>query len=71
MAKNESDMIFSNDRQTDRDNKITTNYNDDIVKSQNARNTQYHDTDPRIEKEGFLGVDDLDRLRRRKIGKIF
>lgn len=67
----EDKIAFNTDRKTDRDNKIKTNYNDDINEARDARNTQYHDTDPRIEKEGFLGIDDLDRLRRRKIGKIF
>ncbi len=44
-----------------------TNYNRDIDAAKVARNNQLKDTDPRIEKEGFLGVDDLDRLRRRHI----
>jgi hypothetical protein len=47
------------------------NYNSEIDAAKNARNNTLRDTDPRIEKEGFLGVDDLDRMRRRKIGKIF
>ena len=55
----------------DRDNKIKTDYDDDIDKAEKARNNQRLDSDPKIEKEGFLGVDDLERLRRRKIGKIF
>jgi len=71
MANKEDRMTFKNDKRTDRENKIKTNYNDDINRAASARNTQYHDTDPMIEKEGFLGVDDLDRLRRRKITKIF
>lgn len=44
-----------------------TNYNRDIDMAKKARNNQLRDTDPRVEKEGFLGVDDLDRMRRRKI----
>lgn len=32
-----------------------------------ARNTQRLDTHPGMEKEGYLDVSDLDRLRRRKI----
>lgn len=32
-----------------------------------ARNTQRLDTHPGIEKEGYLDVSDLDRLRRRKL----
>jgi hypothetical protein len=71
MANKEDRMTFKYDRGTDRDNKIKTNYDDDINKARDARNNQRRDTDPMIEKEGFLGVDDLDRLRRRKIGKIF
>jgi hypothetical protein len=42
-------------------------YNQEIDRAKNARNNQLRDTDPRIEKEGFLGIDDLDRMRRRKI----
>jgi hypothetical protein len=58
-------------RVSDRENKITTDYDYDIDCARDARNNQKRDTDPMIEKEGFLGVDDLDRMRRRKIGKIF
>jgi len=71
MRSKEDRITFEYDKGTDRENKIKTNYDDDCVKAQNARNNQYHDSDPKIEKEGFLGMDDLDRLRRRKIGKIF
>ena len=67
----EDKITFANERNTDRDNRVKTNYNDDIYMAQIARNTQYLDTSPKLEKEGFLGIDDLDRLRRRKIGKIF
>ena len=42
-------------------------YNEEINKAKNARNNQLRDTDPMVEKEGFLGIDDLDRMRRRKI----
>lgn len=42
-------------------------YNEEIDRARTARNSQRNDTNPMIEKEGFLGVDDLDRLRRRKI----
>ncbi len=42
-------------------------YNECIDKAKNARNNQFKDSDPMIEKEGFLGVDDLDKMRRRKI----
>ena len=48
-----------------------TDYDRDIDRAKVARNNQLKDTDPMIEKEGFLGIDDLDRMRRRKIGKIF
>ena len=67
----EDKMTFKNDRMTDRDNKVRTNYDNDIDNGERARNNQRRDTDPMIEKEGFLGVDDIDRLRRRKISKIF
>ena len=42
-------------------------YNEDIERAKAARNNQLKDSDPMIEKEGFLGVDDLDKMRRRKI----
>lgn len=71
MANKEDKMTFKGQKGTDRDNRVKTNYDNDIDGAENARNTQYRDTDPKIEKEGFLGLDDLDRLRRRKIGKIF
>jgi hypothetical protein len=61
------ERTFEGERGTDRDNRIHTNYDDDINKAKSARINQYHDTDPMIEKEGFLGVDDLDKMRRRKI----
>jgi hypothetical protein len=47
-----------------------TNYDEDIRKAEIARNNQLRDTDPMIEKEGFLAVDDLDRLRRRNVKHI-
>lgn len=46
-------------------------YNTEIDKGERARATQRLDTSPYLQKEGFLGVDDLDKLRRRKISKIF
>jgi hypothetical protein len=67
----EDRMTFTGERRTDRDNRIKTDYDNDIDAAERARNTQRHDSDPMIEKEGFLGVDDLDRLRRRKISKLF
>lgn len=44
-----------------------TDYNRDIDSAKRARNNQLKDTDPMVEKEGFLGVDDLDKMRRRKV----
>lgn len=44
-----------------------TDYNQTIDKAKFARNNQLKDSDPMVEKEGFLGVDDLDKMRRRKI----
>ena len=56
---------------TDATNKDTKyheiGYNEEIDRAKIARNNQLKDTDPMVEKEGFLGVDDLDRMRRRKI----
>jgi hypothetical protein len=51
--------------------KGNTEYNRDVVAGENARDNQRLDTSPYLQKEGYLGVDDLDRLRRRKISKIF
>lgn len=42
-------------------------YNQCIEIAMKARDTQYKDSDPMVEKEGFLAVDDLDKLRRRKL----
>lgn len=42
-------------------------YNECIDRAASARNSQLKDSDPMVEKEGFLSVDDLDRMRRRKI----
>ncbi len=65
------ERTFAGTKGADRDNKIKTDYDHDIDRAKSARNNQKMDTNPMIEKEGFLGVDDLDRMRRRKIGKIF
>lgn len=51
---------------SDKSLKMKTNYDSDISKTKSARNNQLRDTDPRIEKEGFLGIDDLDRMRRKE-----
>lgn len=42
-------------------------YNECIDRAKRARNNQLKDSDPMVEKEGFLAVDDLDKMRRRKI----
>jgi len=42
-------------------------YNECIDDAKKARNSQLKDSDPMVEKEGFLGVDDLDKMRRRKV----
>ncbi len=42
-------------------------YNECIDIAKRARDNQLKDSDPMVEKEGFLGVDDIDRMRRRKI----
>ncbi len=44
-----------------------TNYDRDIDTAKMARNNQLKDSDPMIEKEGFLAVDDVDKMRRRKV----
>ena len=62
-----NERTFVGEKGTDRDNRIHTNYDDDIEKGKRARNTQFHDSDPMIEKEGFFGMDDLDKMRRRKV----
>lgn len=54
-----------------RDKSHYKDYDYCIDEAKNARKTQRLDTDPRVEKEGFLGIDELDRMRRRKIGKLF
>ena len=58
---------FRDTKKSDRDNRIRTDYDDDIKSARSARNNQRNDTNPMIEKEGFLGIDDLDRIRRRKL----
>ena len=40
-------------------------YNECIDRAKAARNNQFRDSDPMVEKEGFLGVDDIDKRRRR------
>lgn len=47
------------------------NYQRDLNESERARNSQKRDTDPMIEKEGFLGMDDIDKMRRKNIDKWY
>jgi hypothetical protein len=65
MANKEDKMTFVNTPNADRDRKGHSGYNEEIDECKKARNTQRNDTNPMIQKEGFLGVDDIDRLRRR------
>lgn len=50
-----------------KEKRSNTNYNEEINRAKSSRNNTLKDTDPMVEKEGFLGVDNLDRMRRRKI----
>jgi hypothetical protein len=50
-----------------KDRRTKPGYNEEIDRAKAARNNQLKDSDPMVEKEGFLGVDDLDKMRRRKI----
>jgi hypothetical protein len=49
------------------DRKVKPGYNEEIDRAKAARDNQLKDTDPMIEKEGFLGIDNLDKMRRRKV----
>lgn len=51
----------------DRDSSRRSGYDDEIDRAKSARNSQREDTNPMVEKEGFLGIDNLDKMRRRKI----
>lgn len=42
-------------------------YNETIDRAKAARNTQKNDSNPYMEMEGILGIDDIDKMRRRKI----
>lgn len=44
-----------------------TGYDELIDRAKAARNSQRNDSNPLVEKEGFLGIDDLDKMRRRKV----
>lgn len=59
-----SDRKFT---RNDRDTPLSSGYDEDIERAKRARNTNREDTNPMVEKEGFLGMDDLDKMRRRKI----
>lgn len=55
-------------RNTDgKDRRVKPGYNEEIDRAKSARNNTLKDSDPMVEKEGFLGVDNLDKMRRRKI----
>lgn len=55
-------------RQTDgKDRRTKPGYNAEIDSAKAARDNTLKDSDPTVEKEGFLGVDNLDKMRRRKI----
>lgn len=65
MAYENSPVNRSDKAGSDRTSK--TNYNQEIDSAKNARNNQLKDTDPMVEKEGFLGVDNVEKMRRRNI----
>lgn len=44
-----------------------TNYNRDIMKAKNTPSNSLRESDPRVEKVGFLGMDDIDKIRRNKL----
>ncbi len=49
------------------DRSVKPGYNTEIDRAKSARDNQLKDSDPMVEKEGFLGVDNLDKMRRRKV----
>lgn len=53
------------------DTKPKTNYDKDIDESEKSRHNQKNDTNPMRQKDGCMFMDDIDRLRRRKIEKLF
>lgn len=64
----ETKMTFMDEaRYSDRERKPYETYDQCIDRAKSARNTQRNDTNPMMEKEGFLGMDELDRMRRRNI----
>lgn len=52
---------------SDRDTPRSSGYDEDIDRAKRARNSQKEDSNPMVEKEGFLGMDNLDKMRRRKV----
>jgi hypothetical protein len=42
-------------------------YDEEIVRAKNARNSSLNDSNIMVTEEGFLGMDDIDKLRRRHI----
>lgn len=42
-------------------------YDFELDRVKTARKNQLSDTDPMFQKDGFIGVDDIDRLRREKL----
>lgn len=64
----EDRMTFSDEsKMSDRNRKPYDTYDECIDMAKRSRNTPRNDTNPMIEKEGFLGMDDIDKMRRRKI----
>ena len=58
-------------RDTDgKDRRTKPGYNAEIDTAKAARNNTLKDSDPTVEKEGFLGVDNLDKMRRRKVRQL-
>lgn len=55
------------DKKYDNSKSTHTNYNRDIDEAKAARNNQLRDTDPMYEKVGYLGMDDINKMRRRNI----
>lgn len=47
--------------------KPINDYDNDCRSAERARNNQKRDTDPGMEKEGYLDVSNLDKMRRNKI----
>lgn len=67
MSKEDRMTFKDTARESDRNNSGYRTYDENIDRAKSARNSQRNDTNPMIEKEGFLGMDDLDKMRRRKV----